>query len=87
MRQLVRKILRKEIDLWSIDLRAKSHPVKFLFVLMTAGRFLIPRTAWVPDPVMVVGIVISGQNPNQLAYCLCLIKLGRSLISFAMLKK
>uniref|UniRef100_A0A0V1KH74 Uncharacterized protein n=1 Tax=Trichinella nativa TaxID=6335 RepID=A0A0V1KH74_9BILA len=32
-------------------------------------------------------MVISGQGPTQLAYCLCLTKAGRSLNSFAMLKE
>jgi hypothetical protein len=32
-------------------------------------------------------MVISGQDPIQLVYCLCLIEAGRSLNSFAMFKK
>ena len=54
-----------------------------------AGRFLSSRSAWDRANLGpgVVEMVISGQDPTQLVYCLCLTQAGRSLNSFAMLKE
>jgi hypothetical protein len=65
--------------------------VSFLFVLIKASRFLSSRSAWDreslgPSPG-VVGMIILGWGPTQLAYCLCLTKTGISLNSFAKLKE
>ena len=51
-----------------------------------AGRFLSLRSAWDRASLgpCLVGMIISGQSPNQLTYCLCLAKAVRSLNSFAM---
>ena len=54
-----------------------------------AGRFLSSRSAWDTAKLGpgVLEMVISGQGPIQLTYCLCLTKADRSLNSFAMLRK
>jgi hypothetical protein len=44
MNQLVRKILRKEINLESGDYKARSHPANFFkFVFIEAHEFLTSR--------------------------------------------
>lgn len=53
---------------------AGSYPAKFIAVLLKAHRFLSSGSALdieILGPGL-VGMVISGQNSIQLAYCLCL---------------
>jgi hypothetical protein len=62
-----------------------------LFMLTKTVRFPSSKTAWDrgslgPGPG-VVGMIISGWGLTQLAYCLYLTVAGRSLNSFAILKK
>jgi hypothetical protein len=57
--------------------------LRFLFMLTRARRFLSSGLAW-DRARLGPGIVeILEQGPTQLAYCLWLVEVGRSLNSFA----
>lgn len=63
--------------------------LSLLFVHTEAGRFLSLRSAWDRTTLGLgrVGMVISGQDPTQLAYCLCLQRQADLLIHLQCFKK